>query len=240
LGEEESRNLDLSSITFEQFLEFFFARDILPDDQQFDCFRRDSKGQPFDDVIPSFPGIVVEHMTRVFSDFGSIATRYSLRQVNQGIWGILGEGLRLHELLWDSSVPLSKRVQCIRSMYSVYSDFVAKSNVEVMENCFWMWWDFILYGFWFQQKLFERHVKMGDFSKLDGESSFLLDVIFETLKRILDLPDSRSQESALHGFGHLHHPAVKETVQEFINSHRNELTGDRLRWVEECRDGTVM
>jgi len=33
-------------------------------------------------------------------------------------------------------VPLTERVECIRSMYVVFNGFVAKSKVEVMENCF--------------------------------------------------------------------------------------------------------
>ena len=57
-----------------------------------------------------------------------------------------------------------------------------------MDNCFDMWWDLILHGFWFQQKIFERRTQMGDVSKLDAESRRLLDVMFETLKQILGLP----------------------------------------------------
>ena len=77
-------------------------------------------------------------------------------------------------------------------------------------------------------------------SNLDPESRLLLDVMFETLKRTLELPDPVSRDCALHGFGHLSRPDVRETVQQFIDAHQSELTGDRLRWVEACRDGTVL
>jgi hypothetical protein len=240
LTEDASRTLDLSSKSFEEFVEFFFARDVVPDEKQFNYFLQDPLGQQYDDAVPSSPAIVVAHMTRLFSEFSSIAAKYSLAQLNQGIWGILGENLRIYELLWDSSVPMEQRVQCIRSMYSVYSDFVCRSTVDVMENCFYMWWDLVLTGFWFQRKLFEQHTEMGDVSKLDTESLLLLEVMFETLKGILDLPDGRTQEAALHGLGHLHHPGVRETVQKFIDSHKNELTEQRLQWLEQCRDGSVM
>jgi len=109
-----------------------------------------------------------------------------------------------------------------------------------MEGCFDMWWDLILHGFWFQQKLFDLHIKTGEVSKLDAESRLLLDVVFETLAKILGLPDTRTQGYALHGLGHLHHPAVRETVQVYIDNHKTEVTEQGLRWLEQCRDGTVM
>ena len=237
---DEVKNLDLSSKSFDQFLEFFFNREVLPDEKQFDYYLTDLDGERYDEAVPSSPTIVVEHMTKLFAHFGHTAPKYSLAQLDQGIWGILGENLRLYELLWDSSVPVDQRVQCIRSMFSVYSDFVSKSKAEVMVGCFDMWWDLILYGFWFQRKLFDLNIKMGDVSKLDEESRLLLDIMFETLTKILGLSDARTQGYALHGLGHLHHPAVRETVQVFIDNHKTELTKQGLRWIEQCRDGTAM
>jgi len=219
---------------------FFFNRDVLPDQKQFDYYLTDLAGERYEEAVPESPTIVVGHMTKLFMDFGRIAPTYSLEQLDQGIWGILGENLRLYDLLWHSSVPLEQREQCIRSMFFVYSDFVSKSEEEAMASCFDMWWDLILHGFWFQQKLFERRIKMGDVSNLDAESRRLLDVMFVTLAKILALPDARTQNHALHGLGHLHHPAVRETVQVYIEHHKDELTAEGLRWVEQCRDGIVM
>jgi hypothetical protein len=237
---QETNALDLSSKSFDQFVEFFFDREVVPDEKQFDYFLTGLAGEHYDEAVHSSPTVVITHMTKLFSEFGAIAPKYSLAQIDQGIWGILGENLRLYELLWHSSIPLELRVQCIRSMFSVYSDFVSKSEVEVMPGCFDMWWDLILHGFWFQEKLFERHTEMGDTSMLDAESRLLLNVMFETLKKILGLPDARTQRYALHGLGHLHHPGVREIVQEFIVNHKTELTEQGMRWVEQCRDGTVM
>lgn len=80
-----------------------------------------------------------------------------------------------------------------------------------------------------------RKVEQGGISKLDDNSRALLDAMFETLQRSLDLPDTRTQQ-----LGHLHHPGVREWVQEYIDEHRNELTADTLKRVEQCRDGGVM
>lgn len=237
---DASQTLDLSSKTFEEFVKFFFAREVVPDDEQFDYFLRDLSGQRYDEAVSSSPEVIVRYLARLFSEFGRIAPAYSLAQLDQGIWGILGENLRLYGLLWDPSVPLPQRVQCIRAMYSVYSDFVSASDGEVTATAFGMWWDLILHGFWAHQSVLESRPKWGDVSKLDMESRLLLDEMFETLKRILDLPDWKSQECALHGLGHLYHPLVRRTVTQYIDDNAGALTEPRLRWLEQCRDGTVL
>jgi hypothetical protein len=124
-------------------------------------------------------------------------------------------------------------------MYNVYADFVAKSEVEVMENCFDIWWDSIASGFW-NEMSFARGVREGDVASLDSENCALLDSMFDTLSAILALPDKRTQQYALHGLGHLHHPGVHDLVQAFIDANRGAFSSDGLQWVEQCRDGTVM
>jgi hypothetical protein len=236
---DELKNLDLSSKTFDEFVQFFFARRVVPDEEQFDYFSTDLEGQQYDEAVPSSSEIVVGHMIKLFSEFGEIAPKFSLAQIDQGIWAILGEKLRLYEFLFDVSIPLPKRLECIRSMYCVYSNFVAKSRVDSDPDLsgFCMWWDLVLHGFWTPPRPFVAGTYRGDVSKLDSESRVLLDVMFETLKRILDLPHTETQRCALHGLGHLHHPEVRDTVQHYIDANRSEFP---LAWIEQCRDGTVL
>jgi hypothetical protein len=212
----------------------------VPDEEQFDSVLRNALGQQFEGVETSSPAIIVSHMTRLFSEFGAIAPQYSMGQIDQGIWGILGERLRLCELLWDESVPLPERAACIRSMCSVYSDFLCGRHPGPLDSGFYMWWDLILHGFWCQWGPNGRRTQWGDLSSLNADSTALLDVMFETLKRILELDDERVQGCALHGLGHLHHPGVPELVQKYIDGHKSEYTDEGLRWMEQCRDGTVM
>jgi hypothetical protein len=85
------------------------------------------------------------------------------------MWGV---NLRLHELLFGQPVPLTSRMDCIRSPYHVYSDYVSKLEREPdpeMETGFYMWWDLILHGFWDSS----RRTWRGDASKLDAESRAL-------------------------------------------------------------------
>jgi hypothetical protein len=235
---DELRNLDLSAKAFDEFVQFFFARRVVPDKEQFDYFLTDLDGQQYDETIPSSSEVVVDYMTKLFSEFGQIATKYSMAQVDQAVWGILGENLRLYEFLFDTSVPLPNRLECVRSMYCVFSDFVAKSEADPDPDLsgFFMWWDLVLHGFWTPPRPFVAGTYRGDASKLDSESLVLLDVMFETLKRILDLPHTETQRCALHGLGHLHHPEVHDTVQHYIDANKSEFP---LAWLEQCRDGTV-
>ena len=225
-------NLDLSVVSFEEFTEFFFHR---PENEEF--WYQEPIYQ-WGNVNVSDPAALVDHATRLFSEFGTIGRKYTLAQIDHGIWALLAEAspLSIQEYLWNPSVSLEKRIQCVQSMFHVYSDFVAGSEEDEMVGCFYMWWDFIGDGFWSSAGL----TKQNNAALLSQDLKLLLDAMFDTLKRILELPDPRTQWYALHGLGHLHHPAVRDLVQSFIHQHQNEFNEEARDWVEQCRDGTVM
>jgi hypothetical protein len=60
------------------------------------------------------------------------------------------------------------------------------------------------------------------------------------LKEILELSDPRCQSCALHGLGHLAHPEAAALVQSYIDRKKDTITADQMKWLEACRDGTVM
>ena len=125
-------------------------------------------------------------------------------------------------------------------MYHVYSDYVSKLEREPdpeIESGIYMWWDLILHGFWNSSRPRIVGTWRGDASKLDAESRVLLDALFETLTRILAIPSRASQQSALHGLGHLHHPQGHDAVQRFIDKNPPVFC---LKWLEQCRDCNVM
>jgi hypothetical protein len=236
----EQKDLDLSLLTFQEFTAFFFARAVVPDDEQFDYFLTDLRGQKYYESMPSSREVLVNHLTKLFSGFGQIARAYTLPQVDQGVWGIWGAKLRLNEFLFDPSVQLTSRLSRIRSMYHVYSDYVSKLEREPdeeKESGFYMWWDLILHGFWDSSRPTIAGTYRGDASKLDPESRVSLDVLYETQTRILAIPNRASQRSALHGLGHLYHPHVHDAVQHFIDANSS---GFSLKWLEQCRDCNVM
>lgn len=227
---DDTDNLDFSAMSFSEFVEFFFSH---PEDQEF-WFHDPQYAYRIAPMAK--PELFVDHLTRLFAHFPSVVRKYSLRQINFGIWALIGHALLLMENLWDRSVPLEKRIACIRAMRSVYADFVATSKVAVMENCFDMWWDMLSDSFW----MHAGQIESPDVRTLDPGSRAMLDAMFETLSQILELPDVRTQTYALHGLGHLHHPGVRALIQQYINVHKREFAPDQLKWVESCRDGTVM
>jgi hypothetical protein len=238
--DDEPRDLDLSSLTFDEFVAFFFAREVVPDEEQYDYFLTDLHGEKYFESIPSSPEVLVDRLTKLFSEFGQIACRYTLAQLDQGVWGMWGANLRLYEFLFDPSVPLASRLSCIRSMYHVYADYVSKLEREPdpeIESGFYMWWDLILHGFWNSSRPVIAGTWRGDASKLDAESLVLLDALLETLTRVLGLSSRESQRSALHGLGHLYHPHVRDAVQQFIDTRESDFS---LKWLEQCRDCDVM
>jgi len=230
---------DLSQLTFDEFVNFFFDHDVDAEehwyqDPSFDNFN------DFNDEGVMSPRIVVGHMTRLFTSLTDVLSRFSQRQINAGVWAMFSYGpFRLQKYLWLPSTPITERLDCIHSMFFVYSEFVAKSTVQVMENCFSMWWDFVSSGFW-EQMHFSDGIAEGDFAALNDERRALLDAMFQTLSKILVLSDSRAREYALHGLGHLRHPGVRSLVQRFLDEHGGEFPPDGVRWIEQCRDGTVM
>ncbi len=238
--DDEPRDLHLSSLTFEEFAAFFFAREVVPDDEQYDYFLTDLHGEKYFESVPSSPEILVNHLTKLLTEFGQIASKYTLAQVDQGIWGMWGPPLSLHEFLFNAPMPVAARLDCIRSMYHVYSDYVAKLEREPdpeIETGLYMWWDLLLHGFWNLSRPVVPGTWRGDAAKLDPESMSLLDALFETLLGILAIPNRASQLSALHGLGHLFHPGVHEAVQRFIDTNP---PGFDLKWLEQCRDCNVL
>ena len=226
---------DVSSFDFEAWVKFVFDHPFieLPDEKWYWDLNRC--------FIVTNPRQLLEHFTRLCRDFPEIAARYSLPQIDQGIWFLLSEPVRCGTYLADASIATGIKETCVRSMLNVYSGFVAKSNVEVMENCFDMWWDLICGGFWLALAGNPLSaVPEKNYENLNEDQKAVLNVMLETLTKILELKEERCIGYALHGLGHLHHPNVKIVIQKFIDQNREEIPEESLAWVESCRDGTVM
>jgi hypothetical protein len=235
--QDELPELDLSSFSFDEFVQFLFDRKVVPENELIDYYRSDLQGNRFGGVDASSPIALIDHLTQLFSAFGQIAGKHSLTLVDQTVWGMIGPALNLPRYWFDSAVPLSKRLACIGSTYHVFGDYVSKHEGEFTPQLsgFYMWWDLVLDEFWLPPRKASPHGH--DVSRLDEESRAVLGAIFETLTRILHLSDRESQKSALHGLGHLHHPGVRGVVQSFIDA---KHPGFSLKWLEQCRDCGVL
>lgn len=234
---EPAHELDVSTLSYEDFVLFFFTH---PETDEFWHF--DGQGRPLEFRFLGFsdPGALLAHLTRLFSNIRTVSDRVSVSALDHGLDAIVSGGLfNLTEVTWNGSLPLEPRLACIRAMYGPFADFLAGCKVEFTNQAFWMWWDNVASSFWSDQR-FDKGNRQEDYTLLSNQDRQIADCIMETLIRILSLDDERCQSSAFHGVNHLHHPEGRVVVQKFIDDHRNQLTPARLKWLEECRDGKAL
>jgi len=221
--------IDLSELPYEEWLGFFFARGVDPYGDlwhQYHVVRH-----------PAKPIQATEYLTRMCRDFAMLPLQCSWEQINQGVWAVFTYPAEMADFLMQKDAPLEPRLECIRSMYHVYADVIAKLDPAIaMENCFYMWWDTIAEKFW-RSAGQEGTIR---FSPADDEHRQLQGAILETLLRILQLGERRCEFAALHGLGHLRHPDGVKAIQVYIVKHADDLSPEDLGWLKECRDGTMM
>lgn len=249
------RVLDISVANYDEWLRLVFDHSVA-EDESAKWIWEDGLDFEVSDV-----SVLITHFTRLCNNFVKDTEAYTLPQINAGVWFLFSEPTRLSEFLADETAALEARLDCIRAMYHPFADFVAKSEVEVMENCFSMWWDFVTTEYQHKVKwkyygdkimaameaennsttnLAQYNKFQVRYEKLDANEQRVLDVMLETLVKILALSESRCEQYALHGLGDLIHPQKAVVVQKFIDDNRNNFDEDGIAWLEQCRDGTVM
>src|SRR5271154_2107466 len=184
---------DVSNLSYDQFIEYFFTK------PGGDPWNLDPNGAEFVLHELTQPDVVLRHLTRFCVEFRNLADRVSLETLDQGVTGMFSEAhFCLQSALWTNTVDVHERIQCVRSMYRVFADFVANCKVEVLVGCFFMWWDHICSSFWFAQT-YEGNLPEEDYARLGEQERNLVDAMFETLVEILALDDARTQSCTLHG-----------------------------------------
>jgi hypothetical protein len=175
----------------------------------------------------SNPAALLRHVRRLCREFSRVTAPYGPRQINQGLWLLLGACLDVPRMLADPAIPWSVRRSCIAAMPGVYRDHVATLPAnQSVETCFWMWFDLV-----------------GDaVSDMPAgtEKIRVADTVFRTLQDILALADPWCQLAALHGLGHLPHPKRAAVVARWLKCHRRRLDPATARWVRACQAGTVL
>jgi hypothetical protein len=210
--------------TEEQFARFFFARPVAAGDRDKQLLDGDPHAVEIKD-----PAKFVGFAARLFRNFGEIAPRYSMQQVEQGLWYLLGHAFSLGDFLFSCKLPLDLQEECVRAMLCPFRDYYARVSQDFEGTFFYMWWDILL-------------TAVGDWDATEedrGERRSRIECfVIETLKQILGLPSKDCQLAALHGLNHLHsNPLASGVVSQYLDENRDRLTADEIEWAKACRDG---
>lgn len=138
--------MDTVSATFEQWLEFVFNNPVRKREWYWD--------EDFDSrwkALKLTDALIVQYMTRLFREPG-VLRPYSLDQVEQGLWFLLGEASpgRSSKALLRRDAALLQRVACIHAMSSFFRNFIhavapghfdPRAPIIGVNGAAYMWWD---------------------------------------------------------------------------------------------------
>ena len=178
--------------------------------------------------------VTVTYLTRLYSD-ASILSRFSLEQVAQGIWFLVGESspAKPSYCLLRSLIPLRTRVACVSAMANFFAQFVAvkapgpadTTDRNPFHVACHMWWDIL-------------PVRGGT----RVHEPELDQACLAAMAKILNLPSELCQLSALHGLNHWHRAYgahVEQTVDAFL-SESHDLSVRVREYAARARCGKAL
>jgi len=251
--------MDTVSATFEQWLEFVFNNPVRKHEWYWD--------EDFDsrwEALELSDALIVQYVTRLFLEPG-VLRPYSLDQVEQGLWFLLGEsspGCSSKALLRREAALLD-RVACIHAMSSFFRDFILAVTPRHFDpeaptigvtGAACMWWDIFPMRFYLRshvpepaellamrEKFDQLGIDLSNVLKLEIEPE-IHQATLRVMSEVLDLPSETCQFSALHGLGHwhAHHPEqVEQIVDTFLARHK-DLRPDLIEYASRARLGSVL
>jgi hypothetical protein len=221
---DDDWNIDLAEFSYAGFLAFFFQRPVVEDIVEgYALFHRSGC-----DFVVVNPTRVVNHLTEMCTRFAELPGTYSAEQIEQGLWAMFGCDIDCAQYLFDTRVAFEHRAACIESMFYVFRDYVAPHPADERDSFYWMWWDMILHTNGLCKGPSEYRL---GYAKLTDDEERVIDVMFATLCRILDLDSKRCQWMAIHGMGHMYHPSVQVRLKQYIDQHTSQLSEDDLLWI---------
>ncbi len=125
---EEWRDFDLSALTYPQFLAFVFDRQVAADPAEADNLFHSGL-----DILTSDPAIVVSHFSNRCQEFAKLRNIYSLEQMDQGLWALLGRMIQGSEF-FDPAVARTLRIECIESMYLPFAEVWTRFTSNMRET----------------------------------------------------------------------------------------------------------
>ena len=185
-------DIDISLMGYDQWVRFLFEHPV-PEDED-----HESKWSNDITCEVSQPAGLIRHVTRMCRELTQIGQRYTAAQVDQGIWFLLSYPGEFGPFLLHTQVPIERRLECIRAMYQVYSDYVTTLPSPI-PNCFDMWWDLICHDFWskVEQRLKPINLVDTNLGKLIQDANAAIDLATRALSdEIVIAADKRQQAMA--------------------------------------------
>lgn len=169
---------------------------------------------------------------KLFNASGALPSKFPLEKLEQGMCAMQGPNLvgNVYHLIWNSDLAIEMKERLIGSLYDLYANLYQHTSLDLSGS---MWWDSLAYRF---------HVDfdMGEYrDSYPADKIRIQDVMFETLKRILTIPSKACQGAALHGLGHLRHPATERVIQDYLEKHP-DLNDEDRKYVMACITGEIM
>ena len=206
-----------------EFASFFFSRPVPKIKADEDLLEGDYPKEEIED-----PAKFIERVTGLFRHFGDLAPRFSMHQIDQGLWYLFGHRFNLRDFLFSCQTPFELQQKCVRAMFHPFRDYYAHVSSDLPESFFYMWWDSLRDG-------------GNDWDASEEERQERRREMLETLQQILALSNIDCQFAALHGLNHLYpRPEAIASVTEYLNEKRDGLSKDDLEWVEACRAGKAL
>jgi hypothetical protein len=215
---------DPSSLDYEQWLHYFFDRPVIESP-----IGGEELAKQTSLVTVENKRNLLLHLKRFNDEISLVQKKFSMAQIDQGLWVLYGGGVHAGSLLVAPDIPIDERLSMIESFVPLYRQIVLQWEGDIKNSVFFMLWDLILR--WMQLKAAGEESDPRD-------SRLVFDKCTEILSNILALGGRACELCALHGFGHLGTLSAQQAIQSYLNAHP-ELNAEDRGWVELCKRGSV-
>jgi hypothetical protein len=202
--------IDLRGTTFEDFVQVIFDHPAGGEPHSWfhaldDVYSDESLAAGDIDYVARDPALQVAHLAQLFRAPREALARFTPEQINAGFWfmGSAENDAFLLEL-WNPLVPRADRITAARQIPTLYSDLFLPLDLDEHSE---MMGDFLVKDVC--DFAYPQRVELLD---VDG----MRDVFLSVFHDVLQVSDPRAWAGALHGLGHLRHPAVATVIEPFL------------------------
>src|SRR5438105_2054952 len=110
---------DPSHLNYEDWLQYFFDRPIIAFGAEGDVWRQETALVEVEDKAK-----LLGYLQRFNTDYSLITNRFSMAQIDQGLWELYGGGVHAGSLLAAEEIPIDSRLNAIESFEQLYRQAV--------------------------------------------------------------------------------------------------------------------